>query len=173
MPLGRAIVAAASTSHRTAILSSKRGFSVTSAHSGLAAEDGVKFPIPLHLQKRVPGSSLVEYWPWPEEVGSIPIPGAFLVRTVPFQPPVHILTVLSRRVEPNEIPGVAPQRPEATCNKKQSDPAYSVAAGVNPQLPRRTRTIPPIRKLTNLRPIRQSFTGRVVGGAKNPDRWES
>jgi hypothetical protein len=52
-------------------------------------------------------------------------------------PPVHNART-SRRVEPNEVCG-AFTLPKATCHKKQSDPDQSSAAGVNPQLPCRSR----------------------------------
>lgn len=52
-------------------------------------------------------------------------------------PPVHNARP-SRRVEPDEIYG-AFTLPKATCHKKQSDPVQSSAAGVNPQLPCRSR----------------------------------
>lgn len=132
---------------------SARGFSVTQARRGSAATDGVQFPKPLHQISLSPIA---------------PIPR----RTQPTPSPVHKLTVLSRRVEPDEIPGVAPQRPEATCNKKQSDHGNSLAAGVNPQLPVRPvkHEVNPHRKPSDL-----LYPGTHAGwrqSARNShDRW--
>lgn len=65
------------------------------------------------------------------------LPFSFKAPSPSTTPPVHNASP-SRRVEPNEVCG-AFTLPKATCHKKQSDPDQSSAAGVNPQLPCRSR----------------------------------
>lgn len=172
VPLGRVFDAAASTSHRTA--TSFPGFSVTSAREVACLSVGVQFSGPDHQAsvaqsvERQPSKLAV--------VGSIPTRCSILPPSS--IPPTQSASSVpsntkSRRVEPKQVSGVSMRsRPKATCHKKQSDPVNSVAAGVNPQLPRRTRTIAPLRKLIHAC-RRQSFTGTAVGGVNSPDRWAS
>lgn len=77
----------------------------------------------------------------------------------------------SRRVEPDEIPGVAPQLPEATCHKKQSDQVDPRTAGVNPQL-----SVPHLAVECRTYQAPQKcflrlMSGSPTGMAKNHDRW--
>jgi len=63
----------------------------------------------------------------------------------------HPRQSLSRRVEPDEIYGVATQLPKATRHQKQSDDRQLIPAGVNPQLASNPVTDESHPRVTHLR----------------------